>query len=155
MRKVQAAAALGAVAIVALCAASGAAAQGPLKVHGKATVFATPVNAVDSKGKTKTTDIAVTGKVKTRPECAAGRKIVFTEVTPSGSYVQSVTATTNRNGAYTATVPFTTTGLTSKANGTAVTVSATATQVTRKDKDSGEKLKCLEASGIGDFAASV
>ena len=155
MRKVQAAAALGAVAIVAVVAVSGAAAQGPLKVHGKATVFATPVNTVDSKGKTKTTDITVTGKVKSQSTCLAGRKIVFTEVTPSGSYVQSVTAVTNRNGAYSATVPFTTAGLTSKANGTAVTVSATATQVTRRDKDSGDKVKCLEASGIGDFAASV
>jgi hypothetical protein len=155
MRKVFAVAALGAVAIVAVVAASGAAAQGPLKVHGKTTVFPVPVNTVDSKGKTKTTDITVTGKVKTQSTCQGGRKIVFTEVTPSGSYVQSVTAVTTRNGSYTATVPFSSAGLTSKANGTAVTVSATATQVTRRDKDSGEKWKCLEASGIGDFAASV
>jgi hypothetical protein len=27
--------------------------------------------------------------------------------------------------------------------------------VTRTDKDSGEKVKCLEASGINDFAATV
>jgi hypothetical protein len=155
MRKIRAAAALGAVAIVAVVAVSGAAAQGPVKVHGKTTVFPVPVNTVDSKGKTKTTSITITGKVKTQSTCQAGRKIVFTEVTPSGSYVQSVTAVTTRNGSYTATVPFTSTGLTSKANGTAVTVSATATQVTRRDKDSGEKVKCLEASGIGDFAASV
>jgi hypothetical protein len=155
MRKVYAAAALGAVAIVAVFAASGAAAKGPLKIHGKVTVFATPTNAVDSKGKTKTTQIAVTGKVKAREACLAGRKITFTEVTPSGSYSQSVTAVSTRKGSYTATLPFDSTGLTSKANGTAVTVSATATQVSRKDKASGDKVKCLEASGINDFAAAV
>src|SRR3954453_16596095 len=155
MRKMHAAAPLGAVAIVALCAASGAAAQGPLKVHGKTAVFATPVNTVDSKGKTKTTSITVTGKVKSQAACLAGRKIEFTEVTPSGSYVQSVTATSARNGSFTATLPFNSTGLTSKANGTAVTLSATARQVTRRDKDTGDKVKCLEASGINDFTASV
>lgn len=155
MRKVRAAAAFCAVAIVAVAAASGAVAQGPVKVHGKTSVFPTPVNTVDSKGKTHTTSITVTGKVKARAACLAGRKIEFTEVTPSGSYVQSVTAVTARKGAYTATLPFVNSGLNSKANGTAVTVSATATQVTRKDKDSGDKVKCLEASGIGDFAASV
>ena len=32
---------------------------------------------------------------------------------------------------------------------------ATAAQVTRKDKDTGEKVKCLEASGINDFTATV
>jgi hypothetical protein len=155
MRKVFAAAALGAVAIVALDAAVGAAAKGPLKVHGKVSVFATPTNAVDSNGKSKTTSIEVTGKVKARAACLAGRKIEFTEVTPSGSYVQSVTATTSRNGSFSASLPFTSTGLTSKANGTAVTMSATARQITRTDKDSGEKVKCLEASGINDFTASV
>jgi len=36
-----------------------------------------------------------------------------------------------------------------------VTLSATAAQVTRKDKDSGEKVRCLEASGINDFVAAV
>jgi hypothetical protein len=61
----------------------------------------------------------------------------------------------SRNGSFTASLPFNSTGLTSKANGTAVTVSATATQVSRKDKDSGEKVRCLEASGINDFAATV
>src|SRR3954452_4324224 len=155
MRKMHAAAALGAVAIVALCAASGAAAQGPLKVHGKTAVFATPVNTLDSKGKTKTTSITVTGKVKSQASCLAGRKIEFTEVTPSGSYVQSVIATSSRNGSFTATLPFDSTGLTSKANGTAVTLAATARPVTRRDKESGDKVKCLEASGINDFAASV
>jgi hypothetical protein len=155
MRKVHAAAALSAVAILAVVAATGAAAQGPLKVHGKAAVFATPINTVDSKGKTKTTDIQVTGKVKTRAACLAGRKIEFTEVTPSGSYVQTVTVVSSRNGSFTASLPFNSTGLNAKANGTAVTLSATATQVTRRDKDSGEKVKCLEASGINDFAATV
>jgi hypothetical protein len=155
MRKVQAAAALSAVAIVALGAASAAAARGPLKVHGKTAVFATPVNTVDSKGKTKTTSITVTGKVKSQAACLAGRKIEFTEVTPSGSYVQSVIATSTRNGSFTATLPFNSTGLSSKANGTAVTLSASASQVTRRDKDSGEKVKCLEASGINDFTAAV
>jgi hypothetical protein len=155
MRKVFAAAALGAVAIVALGAAVGAAAKGPVKVHGKVSVFATPTNTVDSKGKSKTTSIEVTGKVKTRSACLAGRKIEFTEVTPSGSYVQSVTATTSRNGSFSASLPFTSTGLTSKANGTAVTVSATARQITRRDKESGDKVKCLEASGINDFTAAV
>lgn len=155
MRKVFAAAALGAVAIVALGAAVGAAAKGPLKVSGKASVFATPINTVDSKGKTKTTSIEVTGKVKSRAACLAGRKITFTEVTPAGSYTQSVTAKSSAKGSFTATIPFDSTGLTSKANGTAVTISATATQVSRKDKETGDKVKCLEASGINDFAASV
>lgn len=155
MRKVYFAAALGAVAIVAVAAASGAAAQGPLKVHGKTSVFATPVNTVDSKGKSKTTSITITGKVKSQATCLAGRKIVFTEVTPSGSFTQSVIASSTRNGSFTATLPFDSTGLTSKANGTAVTVSATARQVSRNDKDSGEKVKCLEASGINDFTAAV
>ena len=155
MRKVYAAAALGAVAIVALAAASGAAAKGPLKVHGKVSVLATPNNTVDSKGKTKTTSVTVTGKVKSQDVCLSGRKIVFTEVTPSGSYTQSVTAVSNRKGSFTATLPFDSTGLTSKANGTAVTISATATQISRKDKDSGDKVRCLEASGINDFTAAV
>jgi hypothetical protein len=118
-------------------------------------VFATPTNTADSKGKVKTTSIEVTGKVKSRSACLSGRKIKFTEVTPSGSYVQTVTAVTSRNGSFTASLPFTSMGLTSKANGTAVTLSATAAQVTRKDKDSGEKVKCLEASGINDFVAAV
>ena len=155
MRKVQAAVALSAVAIVAVAAASGAAAQGPLKVHGKTAVFATPTNTTDSKGKVKTTSIEVTGKVKTQSTCLGGRKIEFTEVTPSGSYVQTVTAVTSRNGSFTASLPFDSTGLTSKVNGTAVTLSATASQVTRRDKQSGEKAKCLEASGINDFTAAV
>jgi len=155
MRKVQAAAALSAVAIVAIAAASGAAAQGPAKVHAKVAVFPTPINTTDSKGKTKTTGVQVTGKVKTQATCLAGRKIEFTEVTPSGSYVQTVTAVASRNGSFTASLPFNSTGLNSKANGTAVTLSATASQVTRRDKDSGEKVKCLEASGINDFVAAV
>jgi len=155
MRKMYAAAALGAVAIVAVPVASGAAAKGPLKVHGKVSVLATPINTTDSKGKTKTTSVTVTGKVKAKGACLSGRKITFFEVTPSGSYPQSVTAVSNGKGSYTATLPFVSTGLTSKANGTAVTVSATATQLTRKDKATGDKVKCLEASGINDFAASV
>jgi hypothetical protein len=155
MRKVYFAAALCAVAIVAVAAASGAAAKGPLKVHGKTAVFATPTNTPDSKGKPHTTAITVTGKVKTQSTCLAGRKIQFVVVTPSGSYVQTVTTVTGRSGSFTATLPFTPTGLTAKQTGSAVTVSATATQVSRKDKDSGEKVKCLEASGINDFAATV
>jgi hypothetical protein len=155
MRKVQAAAAFCAVAIVAVAAASGAAAQGPLKVHGKASVFPTPVNTVDSKGKAHTTSITLTGKVKSQAACLSGRKIQFIEVTPSGSFVQNVTAVSSRNGSFTATLSFNTTGLTSKTNGTAVTVSATASQVTRRNKDTGEKVKCLEASGINDFTATV
>jgi hypothetical protein len=155
MRKVYAAAALGAVAIVAVAAASGAAAKGPLKINGKVGVTAAPVNTVDSKGKTKTTEITVSGKVKAKSACLAGRKITFVEVTPAGSWTQSVTARSNGKGAFSATLPFTSTGLTSKANGTAVTVSATAAQLSRTDKKSGDKVKCLEASGINDFAASV
>jgi len=155
MRKVQAAAALCAVSIVAVVVASGAAAQGPLKVHGKAAVFAVPTDTLDSKGKTHTTSVEITGKVKTQDACLSGRKIEFTFVTPSGSYAQSVIATSSRNGSFTASLPFTPTGLTSKSNGTAVTVSATARQVTRRDKDSGEKVRCLEASGINDFTVQV
>jgi hypothetical protein len=133
-----AAAALGAVAIVAVPAASGLRPR-PLKVHGKVSVLATPINTTDSKGKTKTTSVTVTGKVKAKGACLSGRKITFFEVTPSGSYPQSVTAVSNGKGSYTATLPFVSTGLTSKANGTAVTVSATATQVTRKDKATGTR----------------
>jgi len=155
MRKVHAAAALGAVAIVAVFAASGAAAKGPLKINGKVGVTAAPVNSVDSKGKAKTTDITVTGKVKAKSACLSGRKITFVEVTPAGSWSQSVTVKSNSKGAFTATLPFNSTGLTSKANGTAITVSATATPTSRTDKKSGDKVKCLEASGINDFAASV
>jgi hypothetical protein len=155
MRKVHAAAALGAVAIVAVFAASGAAAKGPLKINGKVGVTAAPVNSVDSKGKAKTTDITVTGKVKAKSACLGGRKITFVEVTPAGSWSQSVTVKSNSKGAFTATLPFNSTGLTSKANGTAITVSATATPTSRTDKKSGDKVKCLEASGINDFAASV
>ena len=87
MRKMYAAAALGAVAIVAVFAASGAAAKGPLKVHGKVSVLTTPINTTDSQGKTKTTSVTVTGKVKAKGACLSGRKITFIEVTPSGSYV--------------------------------------------------------------------
>jgi hypothetical protein len=155
MRKVQAAAALSAVAIVAIVAASGAAAQGPEKVHGKTSVFATPINTVDSNGKSHTTSVDVTGKLKTQGTCLGGRKIEFVFVTPSGSYPATETAASARNGKFTATLTFTPTGLTSKQTGTAVTLSATASQVTRKDKDSGEKVKCLEASGINDFTAAV
>jgi len=155
MRKVHAAVALCAVAIVAVAAASGAVAQGPLKVHGKASVFATPTNTLDSNSKAHTTSVEVAGKVKTQDACLSGRKIEFTFVTPSGSYTQSVIATSSRNGSYTASLPFTPTGLTSKSNGTAVTVSATARQVIRRDKDSGEKVKCMEASGINDFTVQV
>jgi hypothetical protein len=155
MRKVYAAAALGAVAIVAVSATSGAAAKGPLKINGKVSVAATPVNTLDSKGKAKTTSVTVTGKVKAKSACLSDRRITFIEVTPSGSYPQSVSVKSNGKGAYTATLPFNSTGLTSKANGTAVTISATATQVSRKDPKSGDKVKCLEASGINDFAASV
>jgi hypothetical protein len=155
MRKVHAAAALGAVAIVAIFAASGAAAQGPIKVRGKASVFPTPVNTLDSKGKSKTTSIQVIGKLKTRAACLAGRTIQFIEVSPAGSFVLNATVKTTGKGAFTATLPFNATGLTSKANGTAITVSATATQVTRTDKKTGDKVKCLGASGINDFAASV
>lgn len=155
MRKVQAAAAFCAVAIVAVAAASGAAAQGPFKVHGKAAVFATPTDTLDSKGKAHTTSVEVTGKLKSRDACLGGRKIEFILVTPSGSYTQSVIATSSRNGSFTASVPFTPTGLNSKSNGTAVTLSATARQVSRKDKGTGEKVKCLEASGINDFTVQV
>jgi hypothetical protein len=156
MRKVQAAAALCAVAIVALGAVSGAAAQGPEKVHGKVAVTATPTNeVVPPATKAKTTTVTVTGKVKAKSTCLSSRKIQFTEVTPSGSYTQAVTAVSSRNGSFTATLPFNSAGLTSKANGTAVTISATATQVTRRDKNTGDKVKCLEASGINDFTAAV
>jgi hypothetical protein len=155
MRKVYAAAALSAVAIVSVAAASGAAAQGPLKVSGKTSVFATPTNSVDEKGKTHTTAVEVTGKVKTRPACAGGRTITFTFVTPAGSYVQGVTAVTNRNGAFTASLPFTPTGLNSKSQGTDASLSAFATQVSRKDKQTGEKVRCIEASGLGDFTVFV
>jgi hypothetical protein len=155
MRKVQAAAALGAVALLAASAATGAAAKGPLKVHGKAAVFATPINTLNSKGKNVTTSLTVTGKVKTQSTCASGRKIEFIIIDPRGSVQQSTTATTTRNGSFSVTLPFDTTGLTAKQNGTTETISATATQVTRRDKDTGDKVKCLEASGINDFTAAV
>jgi hypothetical protein len=155
MRKVFAAAALSAAVLVAFIAASGAAAQGPLKVQGKTAVFATPTNTVDSKGKSHTTSVEVTGKVKSSAACTGNRTITFTFVTPSGSYPVDVTAVTNRNGAYTASLPFTPTGLTSKAQGTDASVSATANTVSRKDKAPGQKVKCLQASGLGDFIVTV
>jgi hypothetical protein len=154
MRKAYAAAALCAVAIVAVAAASGAAAKGPLKVHGKVSVLATPTNTTDSEGKTTTTSVTVTGKLKTQGTCLGGRKIEFIYVTPAGSYTLTETATSARNGKFTATLPAPA-GLTSKQNGSAVTVSATAAQVTRKDTKSGQKAKCIEASGIGDFSDAV
>ena len=155
MRKVFATAALCAAAIVAISAASGAAANGPLKVRGKASLNATPTNeATPPSTAEKTTSVAVTGKVKTQDTCAARRKVKFIYVTPAGSYPLSETAVTTRKGTFTATLP-PPTGLTSKQNGSAVTVSATATQVSRKDKESGEKVRCLEASGINDFAVAV
>ena len=58
-------------------------------------MFPTPVNTLDSKGKAHTTSVTVTGKVKTRSACLAGRKIEFTEVTPAGSFPQAVTATSH------------------------------------------------------------
>jgi hypothetical protein len=155
MRKLYVAAALGAVALFAVTAASGAAAKGPLKVHGKVALTATPTNTPDSKGKPHTTSVVVNGKVKSQSTCLGGRKIVFTLVTPAGSFVQSVTSVSTRNGSFTATLPFTPTGLNSKSTGTAVTASASASQVTRKDKDSGDKVKCLESSGINDFTVVV
>src|SRR4029077_556784 len=106
-----AAAALGAIAIVAVPVANGAAAKGPLKVHGKVSVLTTPINTTDSQGKTKTTSVTVTGKVKAKGACLSGRKITFIEVTPSGSYSQSVKAVSSGKGSYTATLPFVSTGL--------------------------------------------
>ena len=70
MRKVSAATALCAIAIAAVGAAAGAAAQGPIKAHGKVAVFAAPVNTVDSKGKTKTTSVTVTA-VQSIRDCTA------------------------------------------------------------------------------------
>jgi hypothetical protein len=151
MRKVYAATALCAVAIVAVAAATGAAAKGPVKVHGKVGVLATPTSATDSKGKIKTTSVTVTGKLKTQGTCLGGRKIEFIYVTPAGSYSLSETATSARNGKFTATLPAPVWPATSKTTGSAVTLSATAVQVNRKDTKSGQKAKCLEASGIGDF----
>jgi hypothetical protein len=156
MRKMHVAVALGVVAIVAVAPASGAAAKGQLKVNGKVNIVATPINEVTPPSTNPITkSVTVTGKVKSQAACVAGRKIQFTEVTPAGSFVQSVTVVTNSKGSFTAILPFDRTGLNSKSNGTAVTVSAIAAQATRKDKQSGEKVKCLEASGISDFAASV
>lgn len=152
MRKLYAATALCAVAIVAVAAATGAAAKGPVKVQGKVGVLATPTNATDSKGKVKTTSVTVTGKLKTQGTCLGGRKIEFIYVTPAGSYSLAEKATSARNGKFTATLPAPVWPITSKTNGSAVTVATTATQVTRKDTKSGQKAKCLEANGIGDFA---
>jgi hypothetical protein len=155
MRKAYAAAALGAVTILAFGGASGAAAQGPLKVSGKTSVFATPTDTVDSKGKAHTTSVQVTGKVKTRSACAGGRTITFTFVTPSGSYIQGVTAVSSRNGGFTVTLPFTPTGLTSKQNGTEISLASSAGTVTRKDKSTGEKVRCQEATGVADLNVNV
>ena len=155
MRKVHAAVALCAAATVVVAAASGAAAKGPEKVHGKIAVYATPTNTTDpTTSKTKTTSVTVTGKLKTRGTCLGGRKVEFIYVTPAGSTPLTETASTARNGKFTATLPAPA-GITSKQNGTAVTVSATAPQVSRRDKDSGEKVRCLEASGINDFSVAV
>jgi hypothetical protein len=155
MRKVQIAVALGAVAITAVAAASGAAAKGATEVNGSVAIIATPIDeTVPPATKPTTTQVIVTGKVKAREACRSRRKIEFIEVTPSGSYVQAITAVSSRKGSFTATLPFDKTGLTSKQTGGSITVSATAKQVTRKDAD-GAKVKCLEATGITDFAATL
>jgi hypothetical protein len=162
MRKVFAAAALSAVAILWVAAASGAAAKGPAKVPGKVSVSATPTNTTDSKGASHTTSVEVSGKVKTTAACRAGRTITFVFVLPSGSYpvfpagsYTQLSVKTNRKGAFTASLPFTPTGLTSKSQGTNASVSATASRVSRKDKATGEKVKCQQASGLGDFIVTV
>jgi len=149
MRKVFAAAALCAVAIVAVAAASGAAAKGPQKINGKLNVSATPTNeATPPSTKVKTTKVTVTGTLKSQPSCLAHRKIGFTYVTPSGSYALSETAVTSSKGSFTATLPAPT-GIIK--TGSAVTVSASTKRVSRRDKKSGEKVICLDASGITDF----
>src|SRR4051812_6218545 len=98
MRKVQTSAALSAAAIVAIAAASGAAAQGPEKVHGKVAVFAEAINTTTPPStQAKTTSVEVSGKLKTRGTCLGARKIEFIYVTPAGSYALAETVTTARN----------------------------------------------------------
>jgi hypothetical protein len=158
MRKAFAAAVLCAVAIIPVAAASGAAKKGPQKVSGKINLTATPTDeVVPPATKVTTTSVTVTGKLKSRATCRRGRRIQFIYVTPAGSYTVTpkgsydpLTVVTARNGSFSATLPAPT-GITSKQNGTAVTISAEAAQTSRKDKKSGRKFRCLTATGISDF----
>jgi hypothetical protein len=151
MRKVQAVAALGAAATLAVAAATGASAQGPARIHGKVAVYATPTNTTDpNTSKTTTSSVEVTGKLKTQGVCLGGRKVEFIYVTPAGTQVLSETAISARNGKFSVRLPAPT-GITSKQSGTAITLSATAAQVGRKDRSTGQKVRCLEANGITDF----
>jgi hypothetical protein len=152
MRKTQ-------VALVVACAAAIGAAggvtsafgAGPAKISGTANVQATPTDqATPPSTKVKTVSVAVSGNVKSRAACRGGRVLEFTYVTPAGSYTLPGTVTSDRSGSYSITLPAPE-GVTSKQNGTAVTVSVVARQQTRKDKATGEKVKCLEAVGIADF----
>ena len=161
MRKAFAAVALCAVAILTVAAASGAATKGPkgpLKVPGKINVSAAPTDeVVPPATKVTTTSVSVTGKLKSRATCRRGRTIQFIYVTPAGSYTVTpkgsydpLKVVTARNGSFSATLPAPT-GITSKQNGTAVTISTEAAQTSRKDKKSGRKFRCLTATGIADF----
>ena len=151
MRKMFAAAALCAVAIVPVAVASGAAKKGVHKVSSKVNVYATPTNeVVPPATKESTTSVTVTGKLKSQVTCRAHRKIEFTYATPAGTQPLSVTAVTGTNGSFTATLP-PPDGAYKKPN--TVTVQASATRTSRRDKDSGEKVICLDNQipGLSDF----
>ena len=78
MRKMYAAAAFCAVAIVAVAAVERGSRPGATEGAREGIRVPDPVNTLDSKGKAHTTSITVTGKVKTRSACLAGRKVEFT-----------------------------------------------------------------------------
>jgi hypothetical protein len=156
MRKVFVAAALCAVAIVAVAAVSGAAAKGKPKLPGKVSVLLTPNNqVVPPATKPSTTNVTVVGKLKTRPACRSSRTIRFTYITPAGVYDLTETATTGSNGSFTATLPRPkdTSVYKDKLPNT-ITVSASTDRLSRTDKSTGEKVVCLDASGINDFTVS-
>jgi hypothetical protein len=156
MRKLFVAAALCAVAIVAVAAVSGAAAKGKPKIPGKVSVLLAPHNeVVPPATKASTTSVTTTGKLKARPACRSGRTIRFTYITPAGVYDLDVTVKTGSDGSFRATLPRPkdTSVYKDKLPNT-ITVSANSDRVSRKDKDSGQKVVCLDASGINDFTVS-
>jgi len=153
MRKLFVAAALCAVAIVAVAAVSGAAAKGKPKVPGKVSLLLTPNDqVVPPATKASTTNVTATGKLKARPVCRSGRTIRFTDITPAGVYDLAETVKTGSSGSFTVTLPRPRdTGVYKDKLPNTITVSASTDRLSRSDKDSGQKVVCLDASGINDF----
>ena len=151
MRKMFAAAALCAVAIIPVAAANGAAKKGVHKVSSKVNIVATPTNeAVPPSTKQKTTSITVTGTLKTQDACRGGRTIKFRYATPSGIWPLAQVATTDSKGHFTVTLP-PPSGAYKTPN--TITVQASSKRLPRRDKATGGKVICLDNQlpGLADF----